>query len=197
MKKQQSINLENLVQQVEITIQKPNMVYCLFAVERCIYLPVTNKLKNYFYRESPLVRKKFNRLLQDDAFLDLNYIDVVGGPFNKEKKYKIGKKIITEKYDASYWEKEIADELRKREPENLVFYLRRDPTLIAARILILVQDFYGGLTNEEAIIRYGKKTFDNMREHMTGITLIKDYDGKIRIPYSDLNYAFKKCQHKE
>jgi hypothetical protein len=32
-----------------------------------------------------------------------------------------------------------------------------------------------------------------MKEHMTGITVSKDYDGNIRTPYSDLNYAFRKA----
>ena len=32
-----------------------------------------------------------------------------------------------------------------------------------------------------------------MKECMTGVTLRYDSDGNIRIPYSDLNYAFKKA----
>lgn len=54
-------------------------------------------------------------------------------------------------------------------------------------------DVTGGPFNEEAIAKYGEATFDRMKEHMTGITVSKDYDGNIRIPYSDLNYAFRKA----
>jgi hypothetical protein len=194
MVKQKGIDLAGLVVQAEVDLYKRrNKGYSLFAVERGIYLPSLTEWGHHIYKKSPTTKNKFDRLLQDDDFSDLNYTDVVGGPFNEENRYKIGERTITERYDAFYWAKEIENEIRKREPENLVFYLRKDPNHIAARILISVPDFYGGLTDEEAIAKYGEATFDRMKEHMTGITVSKDYDGNIRTPYSDLNYAFRKA----
>ena len=194
MTKQKRIDLGELVSRAEVDLHKRrNKGYSLFALERGIYLPSLTELGHHLYRQSPTIRKKFDRLLQDEDFSDLNYTDVVGGPFNEENRYKVGGRTITEKYDSSYWAKEVADELRKREPENLIFYLIRDPKLISARILISVPDFYGGLTDEEALEKYGGDTFERMKECMTGVTLRYDSDGNIRIPYSDLNYAFKKA----
>lgn len=194
MVKQKGIDLTELVIRAEVDLHKRrNNGYSLFAVERGIFIPHPTELGHFLYKQSPTTRKKFDRLLQDEDFSGLNYTDVVGGPFNAENRYKIGERTITERYDTSYWAKKVANELRKREPENLVFYLRRDPNHLAARILISVPDFYGGLTDEEAIAKYGEATFDRMREHMTGITVSKDYEGNIRVPYSDLNYAFRKA----
>jgi hypothetical protein len=192
MTKQKQINIENLVTQAEIDINKRrNNGYSLFAIEKGAYIPRPTELNPNLYRISSSVGKTFNQLLQDDEFSDLNYICVAGGQFN-ELNPKIKEKNISEKYHPSYWAKEITNQLKKREPENLVFYLRKENPLIAARILIPIPDFYGGLTEEESISKYGKETFDKMRNHMTGITISLDCDGKIRIPYSDLNYAFRK-----
>jgi hypothetical protein len=193
MTKQKGINLAELVSQAEIDLhERRNKGYSLFALERDLYLTNLTDLGHHLYRQSPTIKEKFDRLLQDEDFSDLNYTDVVGGPFNAGKQYKIGERTITERDDASYWAKEVANEIRKREPENIVFYLRRDPELISARILIPVPDFYGGLTDEEAIVKYGEATFDSMREHLTGITVSMDTNGNIRTPFSDLNYAFRK-----
>lgn len=194
MAKQKGINLAELVNHAEADLdQEGNKGYSLFAVERGVFLPSLTELGHYLYEKSPTTRRKFDTLLQDEDFSGLNYTDVTGGPFNEESRYKIGKRTLTERYDASYWAKEVANELRIRAPENLIFYLRRDLKVISARILISVPDFYGGLTDEEAISKYGEKTFEKMREHMIGITVSKDYDGNIRTPYSDLTYAFRKA----
>jgi len=55
--------------------------------------------------------------------------------------------LLLQRYDASYWAKEVANEL-KRELENFIFYLRKDLRIISVRILISVPDFYGDLTDD-------------------------------------------------
>jgi len=121
MVKQKEIDLAELVSRAEVDLYKRrNKGYSLLALERGIYLPSPAELGHYLYKKSPTIRNKFDRLLRDEDFSGLNYTDVTSGPFS----------------NASYWAKEVANELRKREPENLVFYLRRDPKLISARILI-------------------------------------------------------------
>jgi hypothetical protein len=154
--------------------------YGLFALQRRFELRQHTDLGKHLYSESPNLKKVFNQYISDDDISGFDYTDVTGGPLN-------------EKYDSDHWAKEVATELGKRLPENLVFYLRKDPELIAARILISVPDFYQGLTDREAIKKYGEETFDRMKEHMTAITITPSCDGKVRIPYSDLEYAFRKA----
>ncbi len=154
--------------------------YSLFAVKRSIMLPSPTNQGNYLYANNPALKKEFNQYISDDEFHTRGYTDVSGGPFNNE-------------IHVDSWENEVNGVIGRREPENLVFYLRQDPKLVAARILISVADFYGGLTEKEAEKKYGKQVFDKMSKHLNGITISRDGEGQIRIPYSDLEYAHKKA----
>jgi len=132
MKIQNEIDLVELVSETEASIKKNvDKEYGLFILERGVYLPRSSELGLYSYNYSPHIKKqfdKFNKMLCDEDFNSLNYVDFVGGPFNEE-------------YNSKYWAREISSELRMRKPKNLIFYMRQEPVIIAARMLISIPDF--------------------------------------------------------
>jgi hypothetical protein len=155
--------------------------FSLFAFERIIMLPKPDKVTGrYSYSQNTKLRKQFNSLLQDEDFSKANYTDVTGGQFNQQ-------------YESRYWSDEISQTIISKNPENLIFYLRAEPEIIASRIFIPKSDFYGGLTNEEIESKYPKDVLKKMDEYLRGITVSKDVDGKIRVPFGDLNYAYRKA----
>ena len=153
--------------------------HSLFVLRRRFMLRTPIAFGNYFYNIDETLKKRFNSYLDDADFSKMGYTDITGGPLESEQNTR------------ESWVEEIVNVLRGKEPENLVFYLRRDPKLIAARILISISDFQGGLTQQEARKEYGDEIFKKMDKHLRGIALTRGYDGKIRIPHSDLNRAHK------
>jgi hypothetical protein len=174
------INLDNLVNNCANEI-KSGKDYSLFVIRRMMMLPRVAAFGNYIYNVDETLKARFDSYLTDKDLSKIGYTDITSMPFEDKQNTK---ESLT---------REIIDVINRKDPENLVFYLRPDPKLITARILISISDFYGGLTQKEAIEKYGKGIFKKMSEHLTGITVSKNYDGKIRIPYSDLNYAYKKA----
>ena len=158
--------------------------YSLFALSRGIFLPTLRDFGYHIYSRNEHFEKKFDRLLTDGQFAEMGYTDCVGGPVKP-----LGS------CGFSSWENEIENVLRSKEPENLIYYVRErlgKSSSPDSRILISVADFYGGLTEEEAIKKYGKKLYRKMCSEMTGVTVSKDFDGKIRTPFRDLSYAYKR-----
>lgn len=155
--------------------------YSLFGISRGIFLPTPKEFGNYNYSRNPKLEKGFDFLLKDDQFRSTGYTDYIGGPVRPINSSGF-----------SSWESEIAHALRMKEPENLVYYVRQDKEITASRILIPIQDFYGGLTYEEAIKKYGKKLFKRICKELGPITISLDEDGKVRTPLRDLDYAYKK-----
>lgn len=120
---------------------------------------------------------QFNAYRTDEDFLDLGYTDIVGGPFNAT-------------HGPDYWRNEVSHTLTSKKPHQVVFYLR-NPVQTESRIFIPLCDFYGGLTNEEAQKKYGKRTYNKMVDYLQGITMSRDANGDLRTPYSDLEYAHR------
>jgi len=156
--------------------------YALFVLKRMIMLPTPTTWGNYLYNADETLKKRFDFYLGDANFLKIGYTPAVQGPFEDKQ------------HNRESWIRDIANLLKGKEPEKLIFYLRKDLLRkISTRIIIPTPDFYGGLTDEEAEIKYGKKMFRKMTKHLRAITVSIDRDGKERIPYSDLNYAHKKA----
>jgi hypothetical protein len=160
--------------------------FSLFGITRGIFLPQSSDLGQYKYTRDKSLEIEFNRPLKDTQFAELGYTDYIAGPVKP-----------TNSCGFSSWENEIEHALRMKEPENLIYYVRQDVNILASRVLIPIADFYGGLTDEEAIVKYGKRLWKKMTNELTGVTVSKDKDGKVRIPFRDLNYAHKKATGKK
>ncbi|VVB80303.1 Uncharacterised protein [uncultured archaeon] len=180
MKSLTKVSLAKLVKetQKQVLNGKP---YCLFGVTRGIVLPRQKEFGHYSYSRSPELEERFDLLLTDNQFVETRYTDYIGGPVKPVNSCGF-----------SSWEAEITHALRTKEPQNLVYYVRQDEGVTASRILIPISDFYGGLTDEEAITKYGKKLFKEMCKELGPTTISIDADGKVRTPFGDLDYAYKK-----
>ncbi len=162
--------------------------YGLFALQRRLELRQPTDLGKYLYSQSPDLKKVFDQYIPDEDipkfnFGGFNYVILREGFWGPNK----------EKSSSQTWADNIRDTLVGKKPNNLVFYLRQDPKKISARIIIPTPDFYGGLTRQEAIREYGSDIHAKMIKHLGAITISRDLDGKTRVPFSDLNYAFRKA----
>jgi len=124
------------------------------------------------------VKAGLDRYLTDKEFSTANYDNIFSGPLNRN-------------HNSREWAENIGGVLSRQQPGNLIFYLR-NANRIAARILIPTPEFYGGLTNEEILAKYGEELTEKMKKEPNIITLSPDKDGRIRTPFSDLDYAFRK-----
>jgi hypothetical protein len=178
-----ALNIDDVFMNCVDKIELEDTKYSVFAVQR-IDLLLNDIYSDFLYVPNKNLEKRFNRYLIDDKIHEMGYTDIVGGPLNEE-------------HTRNTWKNEVDDQLKRRHPENLIFYLRKDPTHVAARILISFQDFYGGLTQDEAIKKYGKAVFSQMTDVLVGISVPENCEGEMRISYTDLDYAFKKINGKE
>jgi hypothetical protein len=174
-------SLTNLVEKTQKQVIE-GKDYSLFGISRGIFLHAPEEFGHYNYSRNPQLEERFDLILTDEQFKEIGYVDYIGGPVKPVNSCGF-----------SSWNSEIAHALRTKEPENLVYYVRQDKEITASRVLIPVADFYGGLTDEEAIKKYGKKLFKKMTQEMRGVTVSMDEDGKIRTPFRDLNYAYNKA----
>lgn len=172
------VNLPSLVTDCIRAIET-GKTHSLFALQRGILLPMPKELGSYSYALSLTLKKEFDDYITDRTFSERGYVNAIKSRAKIEGNISGTAKI-----------KRV---LMEKEPERMIFYLRKDFKNVATRILIPKSDFYGGLTEEEACEKYGTETMERMIKHLGEITVSRDSDGITRIPYSDLNYAFKKA----